>query len=83
MMMENSLATPNSALLQELVSYRMPYGKHQHKLLTELPINYLEWMAREGFPKGKLGMLLETLYVIKLNGLEYLLKPIQNKTHSI
>lgn len=33
---------------------------------------------RKGFPKGKLGMLLEVLYDIKINGLEALLKPLKN-----
>jgi len=54
----------------------MPFGKHKNKLLTELPVSYLEWMAREGFPKGKLGQLLATLYEIRINGLEYLLAGI-------
>lgn len=32
---------------------------------------------RKGFPKGKLGVLLETLYEIKINGLEELLDPLK------
>jgi uncharacterized protein (DUF3820 family) len=54
----------------------MPYGKHKGKLLKELPVSYLEWIAREGFPKGKLGHLLSTMYEIKINGLDYLLKEL-------
>jgi uncharacterized protein (DUF3820 family) len=44
-----------------------------------LPVSYLEWFAREGFPKGQLGMLLATIYEIKINGLEELLVPIRKK----
>jgi uncharacterized protein (DUF3820 family) len=42
-----------------------------------LPVSYLEWLNRKGFPEGKLGMLLHTLYEIKLNGLEFLLEQIK------
>jgi uncharacterized protein (DUF3820 family) len=36
-------------------------------------------MNRQGFPKGNIGMLLSTLYEIKLNGLEFLLMEIKKK----
>lgn len=48
----------------------MPFGKYKGTKLCDLPIHYLEWFNREGFPKGKLGMQLQTVYEIKLNGLE-------------
>lgn len=57
----------------------MPFGKHKDSLISSLPISYLEWFAREGFPDGKLGMLLQTMYEIKLNGLEYLLEGIKRQ----
>lgn len=56
---------------------RMPYGKYQGKILCDLPEYYLVWYSQKGFPAGKLGMLLATLYEIKLNGLEYLLQPLK------
>ena len=68
-----------SDILTELVSTRMYFGKYKGTLLCDLPIYYLEWFQREGFPEGKLGMQLATIYEIKLNGLEYLLKPLKNK----
>ena len=46
---------------------------HQGKVLADLPVSYLEWFARRGFPEGKLGMLLQTVHVIKTNGLEQIL----------
>ena len=68
---------PNAALLLELVKMEMPFGKYKGTVLKRLPVSYLEWFARKGFPAGKLGMLLQTLYEIKLNGLEYLLQPLK------
>ena len=69
----------NSSALLELTTMRMPYGKYKGTLLCYLPENYLVWYHAKGFPEGNLGMLLHTMYEIKLNGLEYLLKPLQKK----
>jgi len=55
----------------------MPFGKYKGLILCDLPEPYLVWYHNKGFPTGKLGMLLHTLYEIKLNGLEYLLKPLR------
>lgn len=63
-----------------LAEMRMPYGAHKGKLLIDLPEHYVVWMAGEGFPKGKLGEMLQTVYAIKVNGLEYLFKPLRKKT---
>lgn len=67
----------DSSMLLQLVNTKMPFGKHQGWLLCNLPVSYLEWFQRKGFPQGKLGMLLQTIYEIKLNGLEYLLEPLK------
>jgi uncharacterized protein len=72
--MENSV---NSALLLELVTFKMPFGKYKDYLICNLPEPYLAWFNRKGYPKGKLGDLLATMYEIKTNGLEYLLKPLR------
>jgi len=63
--------------LLDLVRKEMPFGKYEGKLLCDLPVSYLEWFNRNGFPKGKIGVLLETMYEIKLNGLEHLLTPLK------
>lgn len=68
---------PNPELLLDLVKMKMPFGKYKDRVLCDLPVFYLEWFKREGFPKGKLGVLLETLYEIKINGLEELLQPLK------
>jgi len=68
---------PDPELLTTLVSMTMPFGKCKGALLCDLPVSYLEWFHREGFPKGRLGMLLATIYEIKINGLEKLLEPLK------
>ena len=68
---------PNGEILLALVKMKMPFGKYKDILLCDLPVAYLEWFARKGFPKGKLGMLLQTIYEIKMNGLGYLLEPLK------
>jgi uncharacterized protein (DUF3820 family) len=65
--------------LMQLVTMKMPYGKYKGWTLCDLPEPYLVWYQQKGFPEGKLGMLLNTLYEIKLNGLEFLLKPLRNR----
>jgi uncharacterized protein len=77
--MSEEIPQPNPELLLQLVSMKMPFGKYKDTLLCDLPVSYLEWFQRKGFPKGKLGMLLQTIYEIKLNGLAYLLDPLKNK----
>lgn len=70
---------PDPGLLLQLVKMRMPFGKYKGTILCNLPVSYLEWFENKGFPAGKLGMLLQTMYEIKLNGLEYLLDPLKKK----
>lgn len=72
-------ASPDSKILFELITMKMPFGKYKGTLLCDLPVHYLEWFQREGFPEGKMGMLLATIYEIKINGLTYLLDPLKKK----
>jgi uncharacterized protein len=67
------------SILPQLVTFKMPYGKYKDTILCNIPVSYLEWMASKGFPPGKLGMLLHTMYEIRINGLEDLLKPLKNQ----
>ncbi|MDR0264260.1 MAG: DUF3820 family protein [Sphingobacterium sp.] len=69
----------NPEILTELVNVKMPFGKYQGYILCNLPEPYLVWYNQKGFPKGKLGQQLATLYEIKLNGLEYLLEPLKKR----
>jgi uncharacterized protein (DUF3820 family) len=70
---------PDPELLMALVTMKMPFGKYKDTVLCNLPVSYLEWFQREGWPKGKLGMLLATIYEIKINGLEKLLDPLKRR----
>lgn len=73
---EFSPVDPNSLFdhekLLELAAMRMPFGKYQGRRLIDLPEPYVVWFAQQGFPQGKLGDMLRTVYEIKVNGLEYL-----------
>ena len=64
--------TPDPKLLLELAETTMPFGKYAGRLLIDLPEPYVVWFKQKGFPGGKLGKQLETVYVIKANGLEHL-----------
>ncbi|NLJ13594.1 MAG: DUF3820 family protein [Gammaproteobacteria bacterium] len=64
--------------LQRLVTTPMPFGKYQGRLIADLPGQYLNWFAREGFPKSDLGRLLELMHEIDHNGLSDLLTPLRN-----
>jgi uncharacterized protein len=67
----------DKTVLLDIVSMKMPFGKYKGRVLCDLPEPYLVWFNSKGFPNGRLGMLLQTLYEIKLNGLEHLLKPLR------
>ena len=64
------------AELLALARVRMPFGKYTGRLLIQLPEAYLVWMARQGFPAGRLGEQLQLAYEIRRNGLEYLFAPL-------
>lgn len=68
---------PDPEILKQLVTMKMPFGKYKGTIICDLPVSYLEWFYRKGFPQGKLGMMLSTIYEIKLNGLTDLLKPLK------
>ena len=65
--------------LQRLVTVQMPYGKYKGRLIADLPGNYLNWFAREGFPKGDIGRLLALMQEIDHNGLSPLLEPLRKR----
>ena len=68
---------PDGNMLRAIVTMPMPFGKYKGSVLKNLPVSYLEWFARKGFPKSKLGNLLQCLLEIKMNGLEDLLREIE------
>ena len=72
--MENGL---NPEILISIVKDQMPFGKYKGQKICDLPVHYLEWFAREGFPKGRLGMQLQTVLEIKMNGLEEIIQGLK------
>ena len=69
---------PTGETLLVLAKMEMPYGKYMGRRLIDLPEPYVVWLSQKGFPGGQLGDMLRILYEIKLNGLEYLFKPIRD-----
>jgi len=68
----NKFIQPEKEAFIALATTKMPFGKYKGLRLIDLPERYLVWFSQKGFPKGKLGKMLQSVYEIKLNGLEYL-----------
>jgi uncharacterized protein (DUF3820 family) len=69
------------ALLMSLVETRMPFGKYEGQILSQLPVAYLEWFARKGFPAGKLGHQLSIVHTLKTNGDQAVLDGLYKVVH--
>ncbi len=65
--------------LHKLVATQIPFGKHKGVSIADLPGNYLNWFAREGFTKGEIGLLLSLMHEIDHNGLSDLLTPLRSR----
>lgn len=65
--------------LIKLAKTKMPYGKYKGKFMIDLPEHYVVWYKTKGFPKGQIGDMLATVYELKLNGLEELVRNIQKQ----
>lgn len=63
--------------LIELAHYKMPFGKYKGRYLVDLPEAYFVWFRQNGFPKGKLGNFMGSMYEIKINGLEEIVRKVQ------
>jgi len=69
---------PDLEVLIEIARMRMPFGRYAGTRLVDLPEPYVVWFRNKGYPKGRLGMLMATLFEIKANGLERLLAPLRD-----
>ncbi len=67
--------------LLKLANIQMPFGRYQGYYLIDLPEEYLLWFARadKGFPQGELGQLMELALMLKVDGLDGLVKPLKAK----
>ena len=71
--------TPDKEFLIKLAHTKMPFGKYEGRFLIDLPEYYVVWYHNKGFPKGQLGQMLQTVYELKLNGLEELIRNIKRQ----
>lgn len=69
----------NQEFLLELANTKMPFGKYAGRYLVDLPEPYVLWFKEKGYPQGKLGLMMELLMEIKLNGLEGLIRPLRKE----
>lgn len=66
----------NHEFLIDLAKAKMPFGKYKDWLLVDIPEYYFVWFKNKGFPHGKLGKQMASMYEIKINGLEEIVKSI-------
>lgn len=70
---------PNKQALIELAKYKMPFGKYKDQYLVDIPEYYYTWFKQKGFPKGKLGHMMQQMYEIKVNGLEEIMYRVKRE----
>ncbi|MBC2716415.1 MAG: DUF3820 family protein [Desulfobacteraceae bacterium] len=78
----SGIEIPDAQYLLKLAHAKMPYGKYAGVRLVDLPEPYVVWFSQKGFPNGELGEMLKNVYEIKVNGLEYLFKPLIKEDRS-
>ena len=73
-------------LLVEIGKTHMPFGKFGPKdypprgvPIMDLPPEYLMWFKERGFPKGRLGELIEAVYDIKSVGADEVFNPVRQR----
>ena len=66
----------SAAELRLIINKPMPFGKYHGRPLLRLPMAYLCWLERRGWPDGRLGAELALVYELKLNGLDAGLYPL-------
>ena len=66
-------------ILIDLAKMKMPFGKYKGRYLIDLPEHYIVWYKNKGFPAGKIGMQLELVYELQLNGLEDIVREVRRR----
>jgi uncharacterized protein (DUF3820 family) len=67
------------AELEEIARTIMPFGRCKGRVLHELPAEYLQWFVANGWPKGRLGELMQIVYQMKADGAEVAFDPYRPK----
>ena len=83
-MLEDRLREWLAADLTEIMRTAMPFGKYgpdhyppRGVPLYDLPVEYLAWFDRKGFPKGRIGELLRIVHQLKVDGCDEVFDPIR------
>lgn len=73
-----------AALLDEMDGYHMPFGKFGPRdfppdgvPIYDLPAEYLHYFKVKGFPRGRLGELLEIVYQAKMDGADVMFNSLR------
>ncbi|MEE2622629.1 MAG: DUF3820 family protein, partial [Verrucomicrobiota bacterium] len=73
-------------LMEEIGSTNMPFGKFgpdeyppRGVPIIDLPPESLAWFTERGFPKGRLGELLATVFEIKQSGADAVFQPLRER----
>lgn len=71
-------------LVTEIAETHIPFGMYGPAKyppagcpLMDVPLEYLAWFQMKGFPKGKLGKLMEQALLLRGNGLDMLFEPFR------
>lgn len=82
--MENFLADHMAADLADIARLHMPFGKFGPEHfpprgipIYDLPVEYLHWFYRRGWPKGELGRLLRIVHQMKVDGSDAAFDPMR------
>ena len=74
----DALRARAAAELEEIARTVMPFGRCAGRHLHELPAEYLQWFATRGWPKGRLGVLMQMVYQMKADGSEVAFDPFRS-----
>lgn len=69
----------SKAHLKKLANAKMPFGKYKDYYLIDIPEYYYVWFRQKGFPKGTLGLQMQEIHEIKINGLEDLIRKYKER----
>jgi len=74
----DALRARAAADLEEIARTVMPFGRCAGRHLHELPAEYLQWFVAKGWPKGRLGELMQMVYQMKADGSEVAFDPYRS-----
>jgi len=76
--MSDDLAARMADDLREIERTYMPFGKFGPEQfppngvpIFDLPAEYLGWFAQKGWPRGRLGQLLQIVHQMKVDGADF------------